>query len=340
MVILEKHMSKLNQKIVTLGGGTGHFSLLRGLVDYNAPESITAITGTWDSGGSSGRLRVEMGVLPSGDTRQCLLALMEDDAQRQVAQKLFNERFKDVEGPLKGHALGNLIQSQLQLLYQGADRGLDAARALFRVRAQIVPVSLSDLELCAKTVEGNVIEGETLIDTRGEEKDFKEKDRISRIYFDSTADANPKALEVIAQADKIVLSPGDLYTSILPHLLVNGIVEAILASKAKLVFVLNLMTKRGETDSFKASDFLKSLIYYLGDPGRVDFIVSNDNHIDPEIEKLYAKQGQKIVKLDESDCKKLAPNAKLVNTPLAKYSPKEHLLRHDPDKLAQTLLEL
>jgi uncharacterized cofD-like protein len=309
-------------------------------VDYNSPESITAITGTWDSGGSSGRLRVEMGVLPSGDTRQCLLALMEDDAQRQVAQKLFNERFKDVEGPLRGHALGNLIQSQLQLLYQGADRGLDAARALFRVRAQIVPVSLSDLELCAKTVEGNVIEGETLIDTRGEEKDFKEKDRILRIYFDSTADANPKALEVIAQADKIVLSPGDLYTSILPHLLVNGIVEAIVASKAKLVFVLNLMTKRGETDSFKASDFLKSLIYYLGDPGRVDFIVSNDNHIDPEIEKLYAKQGQKIVKLDESECKKLAPNAKLVNMPLAKYSPKEHLLRHDPDKLAQTLLEL
>jgi len=168
-------MSKHQQKIVTLGGGTGHFSLLRGLVDFNEPEMITAITGTWDSGGSSGRLRVEMGVLPSGDTRQCLLALMEDDAQRQVAQKLFNERFKDIEGPLKGHALGNLIQSQLQLLYQGADRGLDAARALFRVRGQIVPISLSDLQLNAKTVEGNILEGETLIDTRGEEKDFDEK---------------------------------------------------------------------------------------------------------------------------------------------------------------------
>jgi uncharacterized cofD-like protein len=333
-------MTKTSQKIVTLGGGTGHFSLLRGLVDANSPEMITAVTGTWDSGGSSGRLRVEMGVLPSGDTRQCLLALMEDDAQRQVAQRLFNERFKDIEGPLKGHALGNLIQSQLQLLYQGADRGLDAARALFRVRAQIVPVSLSDLELCAKTVEGNVIEGETLIDTRGEEKDFKEKDRISRIYFDSAADANPKALEVISQADKIILSPGDLYTSILPHLLVNGVAEAIISSKAKLVFVLNLMTKRGETDSFKASDFLKSLLYYLGDANRIDFIVANDNHIEPEIEKLYAKQGQKVVKLDEAECKKLTPKATFVNTPLAKYSPKEHLLRHDPEKLATTLLEL
>lgn len=333
-------MSKTDQKIVTLGGGTGHYSLLRGLVDENNPENITAITGTWDSGGSSGRLRVEMGVLPPGDTRQCLLALMEDDAQRQVAQKLFNERFKDVSGPLKGHALGNLIQSQLQLLYQGADRGLDAARALFRVKAKIVPVSLSDLELCAKTVEGNVIEGETLIDTRGEESEFKARDKISRIYFDSAADANPKALEEIAQADKIILSAGDLYTSILPHLLVNGIAEAIKSSKAKLIFVLNLMTKRGETDSFKASDFLKALIFYLGDSGRIDFVLANDNSITPEIEKLYAKEGQKQVKLDEAEVKKIAPNTKIVKAKLAKYSPKEHLLRHDPEILAKTLLTI
>lgn len=333
-------MSKASQKIVTLGGGTGHFSLLRGLVDANEPEQISAITGTWDSGGSSGRLRVEMGVLPPGDTRQCLLALMEDDSQRQVAQRLFNERFKDIEGPLKGHALGNLIQSQLQLLYQGADRGLDAARALFRVKAQIVPVSLSDLELCAKTVEGNIVEGETLIDTRGEEKGFKAKDRISRIYFDSTADVNPKALEVISRAEKIILSPGDLYTSILPHLLVNGVTEAINSSKAKLIFVLNLMTKKGETDGFKASNFLEALVFYLGSGDKIDFIIANDNSIDPEIEKLYAKEGQKIVKLDEEECKKLAPIAKFIKKPLAKYSPKEHLLRHDPEKLAETLLNL
>lgn len=333
-------MTKHSQKIVTLGGGTGHFSLLRGLVDFNEPEMITAITGTWDSGGSSGRLRVEMGVLPSGDTRQCLLALMEDDAQRQVAQKLFNERFKDIEGPLKGHALGNLIQSQLQLLYQGADRGLDAARALFRVRAQIVPISLSDLQLNAKTVEGNILEGETLIDTRGEEKDFKESDQISRIYFDSTADVNPKALEVIANADKIILSPGDLYTSILPHLLVNGVADSIANSKAKVIFVLNLMTKRGETDSYKASDFVKSLIFYLGNGAKIDYILANQNSITPEIEELYAKEGQKIVKVDEEALKTLAPKAKIVKASLAKYSPKEHLFRHDPEKLAEVLLSL
>lgn len=313
---------------------------MRGLVDANEPEQISAITGTWDSGGSSGRLRVEMGVLPPGDTRQCLLALMEDDSQRQVAQRLFNERFKDIDGPLKGHALGNLIQSQLQLLYQGADRGLDAARALFRVRAQIVPVSLSDLQLCAKTVEGNIVEGETLIDTRGEEKGFRAKDKISRIYFDSTPDVNPKTLEVISQAEKIVLSPGDLYTSILPHLLVNGVSEAINSSDGKLIFVLNLMTKKGETDNFKASDFLKALVFYLGSGDKIDFIIANDNSIDPEIEKVYAKEGQKTVNLNEDECKKLAPNAKFIKARLAKYSPKEHLLRHDPAKLAETLLGL
>lgn len=333
-------VSKLaaQQRIVTLGGGTGHYELLRGLVEQNEPELLFAITGTWDNGGSSGRLRIEMGVLPPGDTRQCLLALMEDETQRQVAQKLFNERFKAQEGPLKGHSLGNLIQSQLQLIYQGQDRGLDAARALFRVKANVVPVSLTDLELCAKTVDGNILEGETFIDTRGSDKKYDPKDKISRIYFDTIADPNPKALEEIAQADKIIIAPGDLYTSILPHLLVNGIASAINSSHAKLIFVLNLMTKRGETDEYKASDFLKSFLYYLGDPERLSIMIANENHISPEIVKLYKKEGQEQLEVDDEACRKLAPNLKIISAPLAIYYPKEHLLRHESDKLAQIVL--
>src|SRR5882724_10858112 len=136
--------NKYAQKIVTFGGGTGHFSLLSGLVELNEPAGITAVTGTWDNGGSSGKLRNEMGVLPSGDIRQCLLALMEDSKQRQVAQRLFNDRLNDLEGPLKGHAIGNLIESRLQIIYQGQDRGIDAARELFRVRAHIQPNSLTN----------------------------------------------------------------------------------------------------------------------------------------------------------------------------------------------------
>jgi uncharacterized cofD-like protein len=266
--------------------------------------------------------------------------LMEDEKQRQVAQRLFNERFKDTEGPLKGHALGNLIQTQLQLLYQGPDRGLDAARALFRVQGQIVPVSLTDLQLCAKTEEGNVIEGETLIDTRGEDIKFNPEDKISRIYFDTTADPNPKALEAISQADKIVISPGDLYTSILPHLLVSGVAEAINQSNAKLIFVLNLMTKKGETDSYKASDFLKAFTFYLGEPGKVNYVIANENGISPEVTEVYAKQGQEPIDIDEKEAKKVAPNAEIVKTFLAKYSPKEHLIRHDPEKLAEAILSI
>lgn len=334
----KKH--KYSQKIVTLGGGTGHYSLLRGLVDNNEPENISAITGTWDSGGSSGRLRVEMGVLPPGDTRQCLIALMEDSSQRQVAQRLFNERLTNSDGPLKGHAVGNLIQSQLQVLYQGQDRGLDAARALFRVKSQIIPVSLTDLQLCAKTTKGNVIEGEAIIDTRGEDKGFKEDDQISRIYFDTAADPNPKALEAIAQADKIVFSAGDLYTSILPHLLVNGMTQAIIESKAKIIFILNLMTKKGETDSYKASDFLKALLFYLADAERLDYMIANENGIDPEVMEIYEKEGQQKIDLNEAGCKELAPKVEIIKTPLAVYYPKEHLLRHDSNKLAEAILSL
>lgn len=327
------------QKIVTLGGGTGHYALLRGLVEANQPENITAITGTWDSGGSSGRLRIEMGVLPSGDIRQCLLALMEDEEQRQVAQRLFNERLTETKGPLKGHAIGNLLESQLQRLYQGQDRGMDAMRALFRVKAHIVPVSLTNLELNAQTVKGHTIEGETVIDTRGQQRGYDPKDRISRIYFDTTADPNPEALEAITEAEKIILSPGDLYTSILPHLLVKGVAETILASKAKVILVLNLMTKQGETDNYKASDILKAFNFYLGETDRIDFLVTNENSIPPDILEDYKKEGQIPFPIDDKECIKINPKLKILKASLAKYFPKEHLLRHDSEKLASLILE-
>src|SRR3989338_1352080 len=328
------------QKIVTLGGGTGHYALLRGLVENNHPEDLTAITGTWDSGGSSGRLRVEMGVLPSGDIRQVLLACMEEEEQRQVAQRLFNERLKEVDGPLKGHAIGNLLESQLQRLYQGQDRGIDAMRALFRVKAHIVPVSLTDLELTAQTSKGNTLEGETKIDTRGQEANYDPQDKISRIYFDTTADPNPEALEAISEADKIILSPGDLYTSILPHLLVKGVAETVVASSAKVILVLNLMTKQGETDKFKASDFLKAYNFYLGEPDRIQLMIANDAHIEREVLEAYKSEGQEPLEVDEKECLRINPKLKIIKAPLAKYFPKEHLLRHDPDKLASFILEV
>jgi len=328
------------QRIVTFGGGTGHFSLLRGLVELNQPELISAVVGTWDSGGSSGRLRTEVGVLPPGDIRQCLLALMEDPKQRQVAQKLFDDRLEEVSGPLKGHSLGNLIAARLEHIYKGSDRGTEAERLLFRIRGRVLPVSLTELNLMAKLEGGKEVEGESNIDLRGESKDYDPKQKINRIYFDTNADPNPEVISQIASADKIVFSAGDLYTSVLPHLLVNGIKEAIIASKAKVILVLNLMTKQGETDSFKASDYLRAFLAYLENKNRINYMVVNSNGLDPEILRIYKKDKQSVVKIDDDVCKKISPELKIVKSQLAVYHIREHLFRHDPENLAKVILEL
>ncbi len=333
-------VNRYKQKILTLGGGSGQFHLLSGLKKLNQTSLITAVAACWDSGGSSGRLRTELGVLPPGDIRRCILALMEDERQQQVAQRLFDDRLEEANGPLKGHSLGNLIGARLDYIFRGQDRGTDAARALFRIRAQILPASLTDLQLIAETKRGIIIEGETNLDNRGKRKDFDPKDKIIRIYFNTRADSNPRVLEAIAKAEKIVFSPGDLYTSILPHLLVDGVQKAIRASKAKLIFVLNLTTKTGETDFYKASNHLKMFFFYLGDAKRLDYMVVNDSNLDTEILDIYKKEGQELVEVDEKECKKLAPNLKIVRAELAKYMRKEHLLRHNPEKLASTVLDL
>lgn len=333
-------MAKYRQKIVSFGGKTGHFQLLTGLKKLNDPSLITAVVGTWDSGGSSGILRSELGVLPPGDIRACLLALMEDDGQQKVAQRLFDDRLKEAVGPLKGHSLGNLIGVRLDHIFHGIDRGTEAERALFRIRGQVLPATLTDLNLVCMTQNGLEIEGEGNIDTRKKRRDFNPRDRIMRIYFNTEAQANPKVLEAIAKADKIVFAPGDLYTSVLPHLLVEGVAEAIRKSKAKLVFVLNLIQKAGETDNFKASDFVKALVYYLGDDKRLNFIIANTGKFDKETVKVYEGEGKKAVELDESACKKIAPKAKTIKGTFWEYLKDVHLLRHDPLRLASAILKL
>ncbi|MBI2334242.1 YvcK family protein [Candidatus Daviesbacteria bacterium] len=314
--------------------------MLRGLVELNQPQLITAVVGTWDSGGSSGKLRTELGILPPGDMRQCLLALMEDPRQRQVAQKLFDDRLEDVKGPLKGHSLGNLIAARLEQNYKGPDRGLDAERMLFRIRARVLPVALSDLNLIAKLETGEEIEGETRIDLRGLAEDYNPKDKIMRIYFDSNPDPNPEVIKAIKQADKIIFSSGDLYTSLLPHLLVNGIRDAVVNSKAKVILILNLMTKKGETDSFKASDYLKVFIKYLEDKNRINYAIGNSNGLSREILRVYKKDGQEPVEIDDELCAKVSNKLKIIKSRLAVYHIREHLLRHDPERLAKVILDI
>ena len=330
---------KFRQKIVTFGGKTGHFQLLNGLKKRNDTSLITAVVGTWDSGGSSGVLRSELGVLPPGDIRACILALMEDDEQQRVAQRLFDDRLEEVAGPLKGHSLGNLIGVRLDHIFHGQDRGTDAERALFRVKAQVLPATLTDLNLVGMTKKGVEIDGETNIDNRSSRKDFDPKDRIMRIYFGTHADSNPRVLNAIKKADKIVFAPGDLYTSVLPHLLVDGVAEAIQKSRAKVYFVLNLIEKEGETDYFKASDFIKAFIFYLGNPKRLNFVIANNGKFDREIVAVYEGEKKRPVELDEVACLKIAPGVKIIKTKLGEYVKKAHLLRHNPEKLALSILE-
>lgn len=323
-----------NKKIVVLGGGTGQFNLLRGLVKLNKPEYITAIAGSWDSGRSSGRLRTEMGILPPGDARQCLVALMEDPTQQEVAIAAFNDR------SINNHALGNLIIAVLEKIYHGPDRGLEKFRKLFLIKSKVIPVSLTDLELNAILQSGLELKGEEKIDKNGASRGYNSKDKIARVYFTQKPEANPLAIKAIKDADIIVLSSGSLYGSILPHLLVDAVQKAISSSKGKLVFILNLMTEDGQTQLFSASDHLQALTFYLGDKNRLNYMIVNKKRIDPKVLRIYKKEKQEPVILDEERCKKLASNLAIIQEDLASYLPKEHLLRHDPIKLARVILDL
>lgn len=341
-------MSKQNLKLVVFGGGTGLSNLLRGLIKFNEPESITVLPSVWDDGGSSGRLRNERGSLPPGDARQCLISAIEDPKQQEIAQKLFDDRLGDIEGPFKGHSLGNLIFDRLEKIYRGPDRAIEALSSLLNVKVKVLLHSLTELRLIAKTQNGLELQGESEIDLRKSSPEFRPDDKIATIYFNTKPEVNKEVLEAIKAADKIIFSAGDLYSSVLPHLLIQETREAILVSKAPLYFVLNLMTKSGETDYFKASDHLKAFLSELYNSdnekdfgSRLNFMIANDNGLDPKIVELYKeKEQQEPVDVDKAICKDMAPKLQIVTVKgLAKYYHEVDLLRHDPDLLAKTILE-
>ncbi len=328
------------QKIVVFGGGTGQFNLLRGLVEKNQPDLITAIPGTWDSGGSSGRLRTELGILPPGDARRCLIALLNDDEQREIAIQVFDDRLENYSKPLKGHSLGNLIIASLDKANGGHNKGLDAARKLFGVRSHILPVSLNTLTLVAKDITGREIVSEEKIDNRGESGSFNPENKISSVYFDSRPKTNPQVLSALKSADKIIFSMGSFYGSILPHLLVPGVREAIQKSGAKLYFIVNIMTELGQTDTLnKVSEYFQVFLRYLGEDIRLDYALVNDNGLSSKVLEIYKKEGQEPVIFDKEQCQLVAPKVKVLKKDLANYSQNEHLLRHDPEKLAELILE-
>ena len=314
-------------KIVVIGGGTGIHNLLRGLKKYTS--DIVAVVTMMDSGGSSGILRDEFGQLPPGDVRQALVALSPTDRSSLVLRQLFNYRFSKGEG-LEGHSFGNLFLTALTDITGGTDKAIEEAGKILGIKGRVLPVTLTHSHLAAKLIDGTDIVGETNIDVRKEKPDVK----IDYVYLDPKAYSYKPVLDEIASADVIVMGPGDLYTSIVPNLLVDGVAEAINFSKAKKVYICNLMTKHGESDGFSASSFVKEIRSYL-EGGKLDFVVVNSGILPEKIVQRYTMEKAASVETDIDEVKKLTKN--VIYKPIATAGT---LLRHDTGKIARIVIDI
>lgn len=341
----------VNKRVVTIGGGTGPFGLLTSLKRY--PCSITAVVSMADSGGSSRRLMDEFGhLVPVGDLRQALVALSRKGA---LWRDVFNFRFREGKGHREsqalpgdpndsyaqraaelagvgGHSLGNLIISALQEINEGQLlRAIEDAQELLETAGKVLPVTLSHVTLCAELADGRTVRGETNIDTRGNRHPGPIPS-VSRVFLQEEAQPCEEAIRAIKRADVIVLGPGDLYTSVLPNLLVPGVAETLRASEARKVYVCNLMTKHGETDGFSASDFVREIHHYLG--GRVDRVIAHDGSFPESLLGRYAAEDQHPVKPDEQELRRLVPD--VVIAPLLAIH-HDALVRHDAERLVRAI---
>jgi len=262
------------KKIVVIGGGSGIFNVLKGLKNY--PVSITSIVTTFDNGGSTGILRDEFGSLPSGDIRRSIVALSPDTGDSTI-RDLFNFRFPK-KSSLKGHSFGNLFLQALATISGSEVSAIKKIADILGIKNKILPISTDSAHLYAKLANGKIIRGEKNIDIPKHDGSIK----IKELYLKPGAIIFTEAYEAIINADTVIIGPGDLYTSILPNTLVSGFSEAINKTNAKLVYVLNIMTKWGETNNFKASDFAKTLVSYIKKK-KVDYIICNNSPIDKNL---------------------------------------------------------
>lgn len=319
------------KKIVTIGGGTGSFTLLSGLKNFDF--DISAIVSMSDDGGSTGRLRDELGVLPPGDVRQCLVALSKEPL---IWRDLFNYRFDS--GDLKGHAVGNIFLSGLEKMKGNFAEGLVVAEKALDVRGRVFPVTNDNVKLSLRLKSGRQIVGEAEIN----ESDEVEAIGVEDIFLEPEAKVNPDARNAILNADVVVIGPGNHFCSILPNLLVSGITEAISQTKASVVYVANLVNKKGHTESFLLDEYIDSINYYIGE-GRVDFVVFNGQKPSKKLSLRYQERGEVVIDFDEKSrkerkCKILISN--LLGKPkkqsdLDELSETRSLIRHDSNKLAK-----
>ncbi len=311
------------EKVVAIGGDTGTYTLLRGMKKY--PVDITAVVSMADDGGSTGKLRDEYGILPPGDVRRCLIALSDSS---QLMKKLFEYRFD--RGAFNGHSFGNLLITALREVVGDYGEAVKEASKILNVRGKVLPVTLDNVRLYAKLENGETIVGETNIDIPKHDPSLK----IENVYLKPTAIISRDSYDSILQADKVVLGPGDLYTSIIPNLLVNGVKEILKESKAKKIYVCNLMTKYGETNGFCVSDFVSEIEKYVGNDV-LDFVVYNESNYDKKLLEKYKEENAYPVRADNENFNKFKAEFKsgsFVREPV--------LIRHDSEKLASFIMGL
>lgn len=313
-------------KVLTIGGGTGHFVLLSALKTLSKIE-IKAIVSMMDNGGSTGRLRHERGVLPPGDVLKCVMALSPLDAR---LQRIFLRRFQ-VSQRLRGHNAGNMLLTILSEYTGSFAEGIAALAEILEVRGHILPVTTDRATLVAELANGRHIYGEQAIDLPQE----KQRAQIRHIFLvphhGDTIAAYPPALNAIQQAEVIIIGPGDLYTSLMPNLIVPGIREALQKTQAMLMFVVNIMTKYGETQYFDCQDFVSKLEACMG--RRLDTILYNTRRPAPHILQKYHRQQSDFVEIhDQTDW---LENRRLYRADLLDTA--ASMVRHDASKLANLI---
>lgn len=329
---------KNKHKIVVIGGGTGTYTILSGLKKYPNLD-ISVIVSMMDSGGSNRVIRDEFGLLPTSDLRQCILALSSDNSD-EILRKLFNYRFTQGTG-ISGMTYGNLFMAALTDIMGSQKDAIKQTSKILDVKGNIIPVTFDNSNLVATYDNGIQVLGEHFIDEPTKKTIFH---KITNLEVFPSAKGNPDAIYAIKNADLVILGPGDLFTSILCNVVVSGISEAIKKTKAKRLFVMNIMTRFGQTDGFKASDHIREIEKYLGG-GILDFCLINKNNIPKSAVNWYKKNDAVPVIDDLKNIKNLKVVRKnVVSSKFYEKGKSDRLarsfIRHDSDKLAKAVVDI
>ncbi|KHO48937.1 MAG: hypothetical protein QT02_C0011G0022 [archaeon GW2011_AR9] len=316
------------KKVVVIGGGTGNFTVLSGLKNYNL--DLSAIVSMADDGGSTGILRDELGVLPPGDVRQCLVAL--SDSSR-LMRGLMNYRFEN--GGLGGHSFGNLLLSALEKVTGSFEKAVEEAGRILSIKGKVIPVTTNPVRLKMILSNSKVLEGEKEVHLSTEiHRGYKS------IYLEPFPEVNKRAIDEIMNADAVILGPGGMYTSLIPNLLVDGISKSLRDTQAKKIFIVNLINKKGQTPKFKVGDHLREIQRYIG-KDIFDYVLVNNGKPAKELLAAYSEEGDPV----ENDLH----DPRIIHADLVSNALKEvqkgdtlqrNLIRHDQEKLASELMKI